>query len=85
MELKSTLNGYRNGLGETVALEDEFLFPMLKSSDIANGRVHGRAVMLVPQQFVGADTRCIKTKAPSTWDYLTRHAGVSRDARERHL
>jgi methylase of polypeptide subunit release factors len=37
MELTPTPQGYENGLGETVALEDAVLFPMLKSSTSATG------------------------------------------------
>jgi methylase of polypeptide subunit release factors len=76
MELAPTPDGFQNGLGETVTLEDDFLFPLLKSSDIGNGRIHSRGVMLVTQTFVGEDTTHIKIKAPKTWDYLTRHADL---------
>lgn len=76
MELTGIRNGYQNGLGETVSLEDSVLFPMLKSSDIGNGRVNCRGVMLVTQRFVGEDTACIRTKAPLAWQYLTRHAAL---------
>jgi hypothetical protein len=74
MELTTTPIGYQNGFGETVTLEDAFLFPMLKSSDIGNGRIHCRGVMLVTQQFVGENTGHIQMKAPKTWEYLERHA-----------
>jgi hypothetical protein len=74
MELTITRSGYQNGLGETVSLEDDILFPMLKSSDIGNGRVNCRGVMVVTQRFVGDDTNYIRTKAPLAWKYLTRHA-----------
>ncbi|MCE3230144.1 MAG: SAM-dependent methyltransferase [Alphaproteobacteria bacterium] len=74
MELKTTSKGYENGLSETVNIEDNILFPMLKSSDIGNGRVHCRSAMLVTQQFVGEDTDYIRTKAPKAWKYLRDHA-----------
>ncbi len=74
MELMKTPSGYRNGLGETVNIENCFLFPLLKSSDIGNGRIETRAAMVVTQRFVGADTSYISTKAPKTWQYLERHA-----------
>jgi len=76
MELTPIPGGYRNGLGEDVDLEDTFLFPMLKSSDIGNGRIHCRSLMLVTQQFVGEDTGGIKNQAPKTWKYLKRHAAL---------
>jgi methylase of polypeptide subunit release factors len=74
MELAITPGGYRNGLGETVEIEDRYLFPLLKSSDIANGRTKSRAAMIVTQTFVGENTAPIETHAPMTWRYLERHA-----------
>ena len=76
MELMKTPEGYQNGLGETVAIEDTFMFPLLKSSDIGNGRIHCRAAMVVTQKAVGEDTNQIRTKAPKTWRYLKRHAAL---------
>jgi hypothetical protein len=79
MELTNTISqGYQNGLGETVALEDVILFPMLKSSDIGNGRIHCRRVMVVTQKRVGDDTSYIRMRAPETWNYLKRHAALLR-------
>lgn len=76
MELMTTPSGYQNGLGEAVCIEDTILFPMLKSSDIGNGRTVCRSVMVVTQQLVGADTGYIRSKAPATWAYLSRHAAL---------
>jgi len=76
IELMTTPSGYQNGLGETITLEDDFLFPMLKSSDIGNGRIHCRGVMVVTQRLVGQDTGNIKIKAPKTWEYLERHRAL---------
>jgi methylase of polypeptide subunit release factors len=76
MELTPTPDGYRNGLGETVQLEDAILYPMLKSSDLGNGRVQCRGAMVVTQQLVGQDTGYIRTQAPRTWDYLNAHADL---------
>lgn len=66
---------YRNGIGEIVDLEDTYLYPMLKSSDIVNGATDKiNRWMLVPQRFVGENTRHIKEVAPKTWQYLKEHA-----------
>jgi len=66
-----------NNLGEIVDLEDTYLFPMLKSSCIANGRVtNPRKWMLVPQQTVNESTAHIADDAPKTWEYLTRHKAM---------
>jgi methylase of polypeptide subunit release factors len=74
MELIKTPAGYRNGLGETVAIEEYSLFPLLKSSDIGNGRIECRAAMVVTQSFIGESTGYLRTKAPKTWQYLESHA-----------
>src|SRR5690606_36168707 len=71
MELESGGNKYRNGMGEPVDLEDVYVYPMLKSSDIANGQIrYGRKFMLVTQKHVGEDTAPIESTAPKTWRYL---------------
>ena len=75
MELRKEINGYRNGSGELVDLEDDYLYPMFKSSDIANGcDIQPARWMLVPQRIVGENTRQIRKLAPRTWEYLQRHA-----------
>jgi hypothetical protein len=73
MELVITQEGYQNGLGEIVSIEDTILFPLLKSSDIGNGRIRCRGGMIVTQRFVGEDTNYIRKAAPRTWEYLTRN------------
>ena len=75
MELDPDGDALRNGFGDRVRLEPEFVFPLLKSSDIANGRVHeARKRVIVTQRRVGEDTSPIRRRAPRTWRYLTRHA-----------
>ena len=76
MELFLGPKGYINGLGERVAVEETFLYPMLKGSDIGNGRIRPRAKMLVTQESVGQQTGGIAEVAPHTWDYLTRHQAL---------
>ncbi len=75
MELRLTHSRLHNGLGEWVDVEPDFVYPMLKSSQL--GREPGatdRRFMLVPQRAIGEDTRAIQQRAPSTWRYLTAHA-----------
>ncbi len=75
MELTPGDNGYQNGLGEVVDLESDFVYPMLKSSDLANGRIDcPRKAMIVTQQKVGQDTSTIAETAPKTWEYLNGYA-----------
>lgn len=75
MEFRKEIDGYRNGRGELVDLEDDYLYPMFKSSDIANDcDQQPTRWMLVPQRIVGENTRQICQLAPKTWQYLQRHA-----------
>lgn len=75
MELRRQGDQFTNGWGETVALEDNFVFPLLKSSQVAAGRtLETDRWMLVPQRRVGDDTAAIREEAPHTWRYLQAHA-----------
>ena len=76
MELNRTGMTLHNGLGETVELEDTFLFPLLKSSDVGNGRTQARRFMLVTQRTPGEDTATIRILAPRTWQYLQAHTDL---------
>ncbi|MGC1247632.1 MAG: SAM-dependent methyltransferase, partial [Spirulinaceae cyanobacterium] len=65
---------FQNGLGEKYILEEDYLYPLLKSSDIGNGRTdYYRKLVLITQQAVGEDTSLIQHKAPQTWQYLLEH------------
>lgn len=71
MELHRVGDEFENGLGERVKLESRYVYPMIKSSGIANGNVHQtERWMLVPQTTTGEDTRQIEENAPLTWAYL---------------
>jgi hypothetical protein len=75
LELEKRGNAFVNGLGEKIEIEETFLFPMLKSSDLANDNVAApRRWMLVTQKQIGQDTRVIFERAPRTWRYLECHA-----------
>lgn len=75
MELKKQGNKFRNGFGELIELEDQFIFPMLKSSEVANPLVVVPIRwMLVPQKSIRDDPTLIKDTAPKTWNYLQKHA-----------
>ncbi|MGH9437226.1 MAG: hypothetical protein ACRD22_04845 [Terriglobia bacterium] len=74
MELRREGGLYRNGFDEHVELEEGCLYPMLKGSQLANGRIgKPERWMLVTQKFVGEDTNRIRELAPKTWKYLNRH------------
>lgn len=75
MELTKKEGILFNGLNEQVLIEGEYLYPMYKSSDIANNRLDDiRRWMIVPQKYIGEETSVIKDKSPLTWDYLNKHS-----------
>jgi len=77
MELSKNSRGeLENGLGERVDIEDDNLFPLLKSSDVAKERTKTNRYMLVTQRKIGADTAYLASCAPKTWKYLIRHADL---------
>lgn len=74
MEFTATENGLINGLGEMVNLEPDYLFPLLKGSDIGSDKMWRGKYMLVTQHKVGEPTAPIEQRAPLTWKYLVDHA-----------
>ena len=74
MEFSRCNGRFVNGLDEAVELEEEFMYPLLKSSDLGNRRATPRKVVLVTQRHTGDDTSSIKDMAPKTWRYLEDHA-----------
>lgn len=76
MEFKKEGTTFINGFGERVELEPTYIFPLLKSSDLANGRLAPQRYVLVTQRSPGDDTAAILKTAPNTWSYLLRHADV---------
>lgn len=74
MEFKRVKGHLVNGLGERCQLEDDYIFPLLKSSDLANGRLKPTRYVLLTQRRVGDPTENIRKFAPKTWRYLLDHA-----------
>jgi hypothetical protein len=75
MEFRKIGNAFVNGKGEVVELEETYLFPLLKGSDIAQSRTETTdKYVLVTQRFIGEPTECIRDLAPRTWKYLESHA-----------
>jgi hypothetical protein len=71
MELSREGDHLINGYGRVVTVEDDFIYPLLKSSDIGNNRINGRQkYLLVTQKYIGEDTSKIKITAPKIWEYL---------------
>lgn len=76
MELDGSDGAWRNGEGDQVDLEDDFVFPLLKSSDLARGNDASRRAVVVPQRALGDDTSVLRERAPKLWRYLSAHRDV---------
>ena len=75
MELSEDKAGvFTNGLGEQADLEQDIVFPLLKSSDVSKGREHTNRFMIVTQREIGEETARLADTAPKTWRYLINHA-----------
>ncbi len=84
MELTETPRGLENGLGERVSLEETYLYPLLKSSDVANGRLAPRRRVLVTQRSLAEDPGKLREAAPKTFAYLEAHRAYL-DARKSRI
>jgi len=72
-ELQKEGAQYRNGLGELAELEADFVFPLLKSSDVAAHR-EPHLWLLVPQRSANENTGRLQDEAPGVWRYLVAHS-----------
>lgn len=74
MELEKVNGHYFNSLKEEVKLEDDFVYGLLKSSDLKNTVINQtRKFTIVTQKKVGQETNYIKSLAPKTYKYLLDH------------
>lgn len=77
LELTLSDGKYTNGLGEIVKIENDLIYPLLKSSDINNYQENRfRKFIIVPQRKVGYDTSGLKHSHPLAFSYLTRYENV---------
>ncbi|RCS40448.1 SAM-dependent methyltransferase [Bremerella cremea] len=75
MQFRPEGRGLVNGLGETVELEPDYLFPLVPAGAVFRGETkQPQQMVLVPQTHTGEDTAKIESSAPRTWAYLQRHA-----------
>lgn len=63
-----------NGFGETVDIEDDYLYPLIKSSMFKSPVIQNfTKSVIVTQKRIREDTVHIEVDAPKTWDYLMMH------------
>jgi len=61
--------------GIRLDLEENYVFPFLKSTDVFRGRHSDLARwVVVPQRSFGEDTASLKHRAPNVWSYLSANA-----------
>lgn len=73
-EVTPSGRGYIAAGGERVRLDEGSVFPLLKSSDVANGRLEPRRALIVPQRSLQEDEQEATRRAPATMRYLRKHA-----------
>ncbi len=74
MELRRDGDVLRNGDGEPVDVETEYVFPLMKSSSLARFCVERTdRALIVPQRHIGDATDALEQSAPKLWRYLRRH------------
>jgi hypothetical protein len=77
MVLREADGVLRNKKGESVEIENDYLFPFLKGSDLArDGHEDRRLFVIVTQRRLGEPTEPLRELAPKLWHYLKKHEGV---------
>ncbi len=78
MELAYSSTGQLyNKLEEVVEVEPEYVYPLLKSSDLGGvEKIRPKKALIVPQQRIGEDTAKLEYTAPMLWKYLIQHQEV---------
>ena len=75
MELSKDNGKFVNGLGEIVDIEDDVIYPLIKSSDIKGAFIkQNRKYVIVTQHNTTEDTKLMKENYPKAYQYLVEHA-----------
>lgn len=75
MELEKENSRLYNKLHEEVNIEDDLLYPILKSSDLKTTMVESfRKYVIVTQNSPSDNTESLKERLPRTYDYLDSHS-----------
>ena len=77
MELTCKNGKLINGFGDEVDVEEEMVYPLLKSSDVTGGEIYRtRKYILVPQKSINEDTSLLEHKMPKVYKYLNMYANL---------
>jgi hypothetical protein len=64
-----------NGNSEVVDVEGEWIYPLLKSSDVRSFEIdRTRKSVIVTQRQLGEDTTALQRVAPRLWEYLVKNS-----------
>ncbi len=76
LELYHNGGDYYNKLGEKIDVEEEYIYPLLKSSDVFSGdeKANTNRYIIITQHKLNEDTEYLKKTAPKTYAYLCRHS-----------
>lgn len=74
LELTLTDGHYQNGQGEIVDIEDDLIFPLLKSSDVYKGfNQPANRYVIIPQRKANESTSHLVISHPRAYKYLNDH------------
>ena len=66
--------GWFNKLGQEVKVEPEYVYPLVKGSDLRKPRsARPRRALIVTQERIGQETSALEHRAPRLWAYLSEH------------
>lgn len=74
LELVRTNSTLFNQLGGAVEIEEQHLFPLFKSSDVAHQKQQQERLLIVTQKKPNEDTNLLIQSAPKAWAYLMQHS-----------
>ncbi|MGB3654688.1 MAG: SAM-dependent methyltransferase [Rivularia sp. (in: cyanobacteria)] len=75
MELTYISEGvFQNKFKEIVNVESDYIYPLLKSTDLFHGKIESKRGVIVTQKKIGEDTYILQQSAPRLWQYLKSHS-----------
>ncbi len=73
MELIKSDEHLQNGYKEILDIEEDLIFPFLKSSDLMKDVFPNNKRILITQKYINESTDYIQKEYPKTWRYLSNH------------
>ena len=75
MELSCISEGvFQNKFQEIVDVESDYIYPLVKSTDLFHGKIDSKRGVIVTQKRIGEDTYILQQSAPRLWQYLKSHS-----------